>query len=709
MGRPAAERRFWRLQNPAGGELEITPSSLPLMNRPLIPTAFFGLLCLLAPAAQARVDRVEILSRTDVLDGKPFGDAGPYEKIIGKVYFKVRPRSAHNRVLVDLDKAPRNAAGEVEFSADVYILRPKDPARARGSLLLEIPNRGSKGIIRLFQGAKGSLDPTTEEEFGDGFLLRRGVTLVWIGWQFDVRDEAGLMRLTAPIARGAGGKSITGLLRSDFVVTEKVDQHPLGHLITGSIGGTEYAVADSADPVNVLTVRDSPMAHRRSIPRDQWQFARIADGKIEPDSRSLVLQGGFQPGKIYEVVYRVKDPVVAGLGLAAVRDLASYFKHDTNAVAPAARVYALGISQSGRFLRHFLMQGFNADESGRRAFDGMLIHVAGAGVGSFNHRFAQPSRDAQPTSALFYPTDLFPFADTPQKDPKSGRRSGLLDRARAEGVLPKIFYTNTSYEYWSRAASLIHTSPDGTRDLPSLDDVRVYFLAGLQHFSGPFPPSRGTNPSLLARFPQNPNPMRWYWRALLVNLDEWVANGVTPPPSCHPRLDDGTLVARERLAFPRIPDAAPPERLQLAPRLDFGSQWPPGIITREPPRVGESFPVFLPQVDADGNDRGGVRLPQLVVPLATYTGWNFRDAAAGMPGERISFLGSYFPFAKTKREREQSGDPRLSIEERYRSREDYLERFSAAAAKLRDGRFLLPEDVEPMIRRGGEEWDEVMK
>lgn len=679
------------------------------MNRSLALSTFLGLLGFLAPCAQAEVDRVEITSRADVLDGKPFGHAGAYEKIVGKVYFKVRPRDAANRAIVDLDKAPRNAEGQVEFSSDLYILRPKDPARARGSLLLEIPNRGSKGIIRLFQGGKPTLDSTTEEEFGDSFLLRRGVTVVWIGWQFDVRNETGLMRLTAPVARGAGGKSITGLLRSDFVVSAKLDQHPLGHAITGTIGGAEYPVSNPGDPVNVLTVRDAPLAPRQVIPRNQWQFARLADGKIQPDSRSIVLQGGFQPGKIYEVVYRVNDPVVSGLGFAAVRDLASYFKHDVAAVAPADRVYALGISQSGRFLRHFLAQGFNADEAGRRAYDGMLIHVAGAGIGSFNHRFAQPSRDAQPTTALFYPTDLFPFADTPQRDPKSGRRAGLLDRARAARVVPRIFYTNTSYEYWSRAASLIHTSPDGARDLPPLEDVRIYFLTGLQHFTGPFPPSRGNNPALLARFLQNPNPVRWYWRALFVNLDAWVKDNVMPPASIFPRLDQGTLVARERLAFPKIPDAAPPQRMQAAPRLDFGPQWAQGIISREPPRVGESFPVFLPQVDPDGNDRGGVRLPQLVVPLATYTGWNFRDSAAGMPGERVSFLGSYFPFAKTKRDREQSGDPRLSIEERYRSREDYLERFSAAAATLRDDRFLLPEDVEPLVRRGAEEWDEVMK
>ena len=679
------------------------------MKRPINPAVLLALFCLLVPATQARVDHVEILSRSGLLDGKPFGDAGPYEKIIGKVYFKVRPQDLHNRIIVDLDKAPRNAAGEVEFSSDLYILRPKDPARARGSLLVEIPNRGSKGIIRLFQGGKSTLDPTTEEEFGDGFLLRRGVTLVWIGWQFDVRDEAGLMRLTAPIARGPGGSSITGLLRSDFVVTEKLDQHPLGHLINGSIGGTEYAVSDPDDSVNVLTVRDAPMASRQTIPRDQWQFARLVDGKSVPDARSLVLQGGFQPGKIYEVVYRVKDPVVAGLGLAAVRDLASYCKHDTSSVAPAVRVYALGISQSGRFLRHFLRQGFNADESGRRAYDGMLIHVAGAGVGSFNHRFAQPSRDAQPTAALFYPTDLFPFADTPQREPKTGRRAGLLDRARADRVLPKIFYTNTSYEYWSRAASLLHTSPDGRRDLPLLGNVRVYFLAGLQHYSGPFPPSRGTNPVLIAKYPQNPNPMRWYWRALFVNLDEWVKDGVKPPPSVYPRFEGGTLVAREQLAFPKLTEIAPPERMQAAPRLDFGPQWPEGIITREPPEVGETFPVFLPQVDADGNDRGGVRLPSLVVPVATYTGWNFREPAAGLPGERISFLGSYLPFAKTKADREKSGDPRLSIEERYRSRDDYLERYSAAAVKLRDERFLLPEDVAAVVRHGGEEWDEAIK
>ncbi|MBA2339890.1 MAG: hypothetical protein H0V88_05815, partial [Pyrinomonadaceae bacterium] len=465
----------------------------------LFAALFFFIIA--APVVEARVDRVVIESRADVLGGKSFGLAGTYEKIRGRIYFKIQPQNEHNRIIVDLDKAPRNRDGEVEFSADFYILKPKDANRGNGSLLMEIPNRGGKGILRLINRANGSSDPTTEAEYGDGFLLRQGLTLVWIGWQFDVRDEAGLMRLYAPIARD-GAKPITGLVRSDFVVSEKTYEHPLGHVITGQIGGTEYAVSDANSPSNVLTVRDAPLSERRRIPRSEWAFARHnADGKVIPNNRFISLKTGFEPGRIYEVVYLAQDPVVVGLGLAAVRDAASYFKRDPQAVASAKRAYALGISQSGRFLRHFLYQGFNADEEGRQAFDGMFIHVAGAGIGSFNHRFAQPSRDAQPTTALFYPTDLFPFADTPQTDPATHQTAGLLDRAKRENVLPKIFYTNTSYEYWSRAASLIHTTPDGQRDVPLMDNTRVYFLTGLQHFSGPFPPTRSTNPALLGQHP----------------------------------------------------------------------------------------------------------------------------------------------------------------------------------------------------------------
>jgi hypothetical protein len=725
------------------------------MRHLLIAVALFGV----ALTAEARVERVEISSRSDVLEAKPFGDAGAYEKIVGKVHFKVKPGDAANRLIVDLGKAPRDQNGEVAFASDFYVLRPKDAARSSGAVLLEVPNRGGKGILAVMHGGKGSRDPTTEEEFGDGFLFRRGVTVAWLGWQWDAREEANTVRLYSPRARelngvsksekqrrtsgglqvrganaasdaeiashrdaatgAASSKAITGLVRADFTVNERQEEHPLGHMISGNIGGTEYAAADPEHPANVLTVRDAPMAAREIVARRDWQFVPGGEvkGEAARELRAIRLKGGFEPGKIYEVVYRAQDPAIAGLGFAAVRDFASYLKREGNELAPAAqRVHALGISQSGRFLRHFLLEGFNADEAGRRAIDGMFIHVAGAGIGSFNHRFAQPSRDAQPTTALFYPTDLFPFTDAPQKEPETGKQAGLLDRARAAKVAPKIFHTNTSYEYWSRAGSLIHTSPDGKRDLAPVENARIYYLAGLQHFSRAFPPEAESEPSLAAQHLPNPNPVRWFWRGLYVAMDEWVREGKSPPESRYPKIADGTLVRREALKFPEIAvfrtvkemsmrsRARPPERVHDALRLDFGPQWKNRIITKQPPAVGKPFPALVPQVNEDGNEIAGLRLPQLEVPLATYTGWNLRDPKIGMPNERVSFLGSFFPLPKTKADAEAAGDPRKAIAERYPSREEYVTRFREAANRLADDRFLLKEDVEAITQRGGEEW-----
>ena len=712
------------------------------MTRSYVVLIAIALLAYPRPA-QAGVRRVEISSRADVLEGREFDEGGAYEKVVGKVHFAVKPDDAPNKLIADIEKAPRNAAGEVEFSADFYVLRPKDAARARGAVLLEVPNRGGKGILAIMQGGKGSRDPTTEEEFGDGFLFRRGAVVAWLGWQWDVREEANMLRLYAPTAVPDDGnpepraptskeasiskpqRPITGLVRADFSVTERVDEHPLGHMISGNIGGTEYACSDPEDTANVLTVRDSPFAERRKIPRADWSFTE--------DRRGVRLKDGFEPGKIYEVVYRAQDPVIAGLGFAAVRDFASYLKQEKNELAPAAqRVLAAGISQSGRFLRHFLYEGFNADEAGKRAIDGMFIHVAGAGIGSFNHRFAQPSRDAQPTTALFYPTDLFPFTDDLQTDRETGRSAGLLDRLRirsggdggaasrkaqlASGrtFLPKIFHTNTSYEYWSRAGSLIHTSPDGKRDVRPLENARIYHLAGLQHFSRAFPPTPDPEPSLAAQYLPNPNPVRWFWRALFVAMDDWVRDGKEPPESRYPKFADGTLVRREAIKWPKIPSGstsaiALPERVHDALRLDFGPQWKNRIITKQPPDVGKPFPALVPQVNEDGNEVAGVRLPQLEVPLATYTGWNLRDPKIGMPNERVSFLGSFFPLPKTKAGAETADDPRKPIAERYQSREDYLSKFRGAATKLADERFLLHEDVDALVARGGEEWDFVMK
>ena len=650
-----------------------------------------------APLA-ARVVRVDVQSRTDVLDGKTFGSAGAYERITGRVYFSVPIANVHNHGIVDLDHAVNLQNGEVAFSANFIVVRPKDAKKGNGTMLMEIPNRGHSGLISLVDGGDWNL----ADDAGDGWLLRNGYTIATIGWQWDA-PGANAMVLSAPIAKDHG-KTIMGLVRGDLMPSQRMVEIPLGHLIVGHIGGTEYAAAAPDDPRDVLTVRDSREGERTVIPRAQWQFAHSVNGKLVPSDRFIHLDGGFRPGKLYEYVYVAADPVVAGLGFAAVRDFASYAKHAPNAVAPAARVYGEGISQDGRFLRDFLYEGFNADEQGRMALDGVLAHVAGAGRGSFNYRFAQPSRDAEPTSSVFYPTDIFPFTDLPEHDPVTGEIGGLLDQAMAEHVVPKIFFSNTSFEYWGRVASLIHTSADGKRDVRISDTVRIYHFTGLQHFSGPFPPRKGVG-ELMGQEPQSPLPVRFFWRAMITNMDAWVRKNTPPPPSSYPKIADGTLVPLSAYAFPRIPGVNLPQEANQAYRLDFGSEWTRGILTIQPPRVGKPYPVLVPQVDGDGNERDGVRLPEITVPLATYASWNLRDPSIGAPDQRVSFELSYIPFARTAAERIARGDPRRSIAERYAGREDYMGRYAEAVDRLVAERWILAEDREALLELGAREWE----
>jgi Alpha/beta hydrolase domain len=651
---------------------------------------------------QARVTRIEVESRTDVLHGKSFGDAGSYERLSGQIYYSVRVDNPHNTRIVDLAHAVNLRRGEVEFSANFVAFRPKDPRKGNGSLLLEVPNRGRPHIIALVDGG----DEELRGDVGDAWLLRKGYTIVSVGWQWDAPGPDDL-RLDAPIAR-EGDRPISGLLRGDFMLAQEADGVPLGHLLRGRVGGTEYPVANPDDPRNVLTVRDSRDAKRTVIPRSQWQFADMADGKVVPSDRHIRLNGGFRAGKIYEYVYVVTDPVIAGLGFAAIRDFASYAKRAPNAVLRAMRVYGEGISQNGRFLRDFLYEGFNADEEGKSALDGVLAHVAGAGRGSFNYRFAQPSRDAEPTSSLFFPTDIFPFTDLPQTDPVTGERAGLLDRAVTDKVVPKIFFSNTSYEYWGRAAALIHMDADGKQDVPISDNVRIYHFTGLQHFSGPSPPRKGAG-DLLGQQDESPLPIRFFWRAMIASMDAWVRSDTAPPRSSYPRIDNGTLVPLRDYGFPPIRDVNRPDEASDAERLDFGPRWQQGILSLQPPKVGKSFPVLVPQVDDDGNERDGVRLPEMVVPLGTYTGWNLRDPSIGAPEQRVSFEASYIPFARTRKERREAGDPRKSIEERYGSREDYLDRFSHALDDLIEQRWILPEDRDALMARGRQDWDDATR
>jgi hypothetical protein len=674
---------------------------LPRMNTTLRVVVFLLLVSLVA-RLDARVTRVEITSRADVLSGKPFGDAGAYERISGRMYFSLPVSNPHNRHIVDLDKAVNLKDSEVEFSADFVAIRPKQGGQGNGSILLEVPNRGRPRITGLVDGG----DWDVARDAGDGWLLRSGFTIVSLGWQWDAAGS-GALRLYAPIAKEKG-QTITGLLRGDLMPARAMQEIPLGHLILGNIGGEEYPVANPDDPRNALTVRESRNAQRRLIPRSEWQFARTIDGKLTASDRHIHLRGGFQPGKIYEYVYVVADPVVAGAGFAVIRDFASYAKHAPDAIAPGARVYGEGISQNGRFLRDFLYQGFNADEQGRIALDGVLAHVAGAGRGDFNYRFAQPSRDAQPTSSVFFPTDIFPFTDLPETNPVTGETGGLLDRAVAEKVVPKIFFSNTSYEYWGRAAALIHTTADGKHDASISPNVRIYHFTGLQHFSGPFPPAKGSD-DLLGQQPQSPLPIRYFWRAMIANMDAWVRSNTAPPESHYPRISDGTLVPFEKYALPAIPGVNRPHEANEGTRLDFGPNWRDGILRLQPPIVGKPFPVLIPQVDADGNERDGVRLPAITVPLATYTAWNLRDPSIGAPDQRASFEASYIRFPKTAAEGQITHDPRKSIAERYASRDEYLQRYARALDELVKQHWILDEDRAQLLDRGEQEWEEATK
>jgi hypothetical protein len=662
------------------------PTMVSMLKRAWILSAC---LPVLLPAALVRI---EVSERSDVLDGKAFATAGPYERIAGKAYFAVDPNLAANKIITDIAKAPRNEEGLVEFSADFYCLKPRDPRHGNHAVLFEVSNRGGKGMLGTFDMG-GSDDPRSQQDFGDGFLLEQGYTLVWLGWEFDVPPGPNLVRLYAPVAKG-----LTGLVRSEIIVDHREIRQSLGDR-----NQLAYPVLNPDDPRLTLTIRDHPDGPRRAVARDAWHI----EGGMH-----IAMPVGFEPGKIYELVYTSKDPPIVGLGPAAVRDLISFFKYGIPADTILGdhhdfikRAYGFGVSQSGRFLRTFVYYGFNQDEQGRRVFDGMMAHVAGAGRGSFNHRFAQPSRDGHPLLNTFYPTDIFPFTDLPETDPDTGITDGLFSHTTPPAAAPKIFYTNTSYEYYGRSASLIHTTIDGAGDAPLALTTRIYFLAGCQHGPSVFPPNRGEAQNLA-----NPNNYLWTLRALLVALDRWVADGQEPPPSRYPKMADGSLAALQAVQFPKLPGVKFPARIQQAWHVDYGEEFrSAGIVTIEPPKVGRPFPMRLPQVDADGNEKAGIRMPATAVPLATYTGWNLRSAEIGAPNEMDSMMGSFIPFARTRAERMKSGDPRLSVEERYAGKQEYLDKVQAASRGLVKDGYLLERDVALVVERASAEWDLVTK
>jgi hypothetical protein len=645
------------------------------------------LLCVSLFPVQARVLKLRIERREPVLNAKPFAPAGAYEKLTGKIDFALDPTLTQNSGIIDLALAPRNSRGEVEFSADFYLLKPIDPARGNGRLLYEVGNRGGKSLLRTFQKATTPADdPKTESDFGDGLLMRQGYTLLWMGWQWDVPN--GKMRMDMPLATDHGAP-ITGLLRGNFILDQRSPTAPLADR-----NHRAYPIADLNSPDAFMTVRDAVATPAQRIPRNQWHFV---------DDNNVALDGGFEPGRIYDVVYRAKDPRVTGTDFSGTRDLISFLKHatDGNPIPTLKYAYGWGVSQSGRFLRDFLYQGFNEDEQGRIVFDGVIDEVGGAGRGSFNHRFAQASRDAEQFFNFLYPVDMFPFTDSEETDPQTHQTGSLLARAEARHVAPKLFHILSNSEYFNRAGSLVHTDPTGTHDIAPPASSRIYTIASGPHFFGPFPPSHAPNLAA-ALSPLNRGPIV---RALLAAMDAWVTENELPPPSQVPQIKDGTLTPPEKAGWPRIPGVLFPPPTLIAYRLDFGPKWQQGIVDFEPPHIGKPYPTLVPAVDKDGIAIAGIHLPAVSVPIATYTGWNYRAKGTGAEAQFNGEAGSIFPFPKTRKERESTGDSRLSIEERYQSRDEYIGKVAQAALTLVNQRYLLPQDVPDMIDFAAKQYD----
>jgi hypothetical protein len=641
-------------------------------------------LCLVSGAVEARVVRLRIDRREVLLEGRAFGLAGPYEKLSGQVDFALDPDLAANRMVVDLPLAPRNENGEVEFHADFYLLKPVDPARGNGVLFYEAGNRGTKRILPVFQSASPSQDPETAADIGNGSLMFQGFSLLWMGWQWDVPQ--GRMRMEMPVAT-RGGEPIRGLVRGNFIGERGA---------TASLadrGHRAYPVLDPEGSEHQMTVRARPFDSPEPIPRERFRF-------VGPST--VALDSGFEPGLIYDVVYKSENPRVVGTGLAGTRDLLSFFKHERGEENPLPGVrWAIGwgISQTGRFLRHFVYQGFNADESGRKVFDGVIDQVGGAGRGSFNHRFGQASRDALQHFNILYPVDMFPFTDGNEVDPETGLEDGLLRRAAESGTVPKFFHILTNSEYFNRAGALTTTDPAGVRDAAIPETSRVYFIAGAPHIVGAFPPAPNPDPAFVGRAPMNPLRYETVVRALFRAMVLWVADGTPPPESAYPSIAEGTLARPEAASWPAIPGFDIPREPQTPHRLDFGPDWERGIVAYEPPRVGKPFVVLVPTVGEDGNDRGGIRLPEIEVPLATHTGWSYRHPSIGAPDRLSSEIGSYLPFTRTREDRERASDPRSSVEERYPSEMAYIGAITDSALRLVQKRYLLVEDLPEIVSR----------
>lgn len=626
---------------------------------------------------EIRIDSVQTFA-----EGRAFGNVGAYERLKGVARGTLDPQNPQNSCIVDLDKAPRNAEGLVEYEIDVELLRPADPSRASGVVLYEVTNRGNKLLGRLNnvfpanpQNPVELNDPTLAAHAGTGFLFERGLTLVWSGWDPTVVNRAAQLTARFPLALEQGNAMVRRI-REEFQTGRRI--------ATADTIALTYPAASLDKQKATLMMRRREGDPRIEIPRDAWEFV---DAK-----RVRLLPEGTAPTSltIYEFWYEATEPRVAGIAFAAVRDLVSFLRHSPTSPLAASKprhALAFGISQSGRFLRHFLDLHMNRDLEGRKVFDGVHAHTGGDGKTFANHSFAEPNRTTAQHIDHLYPEAWFPFAAATTTDPFSGQTGSLL---RDDGTDPLLIQTNTSAEYWEKGASLLTIDGRGKADLMLPETTRAYLIAGTQH-AGVLPTApRGPNANAINWQSQMPA-----LRALIVALEDWVVRGVAPPASRVPSIRDGTAVDRASVRFPAAPDFAHPKvegETRTTP-IDWVN--PPGSPGHDNDRPAGVYTTLVSAVDADGNEVAGIRLPPVAVPIATYTGWNvFRD----LPDEFADREGSRVPFANTKAERMAGGDERPAIQERYRSLDDYVARVKACGEQLVAERLLLPADAEAYVQ-----------
>ena len=618
--------------------------------------------------SRAEVVRFEVLQSVPAYEGRAFGSTGPYVRITARATIAVDPADPRNAVIADIDKAPRNAAGRVEATADVVLLRPADPARGNGTLLVDVPNRGRKLAPQLFDDAAqpGANNADRSADAGLGFVQGEGFSMAWVGWQADIPSQPNQLALAAPVLRG-----VTGNARDEFL---------FDHTRSPATATLSWPIADPASLA--VTVRAKWDAVRE---KPAGLSIRATGAQTVEITRPA---SGFDAAALYEVTYAARDPAVLGLGFAATRDVVSFLRRDTSAANPLAangrstvqRAIGFGVSQSGRFLRDYLYLGFNEDLAGGLIFEGLMPHVAGARRMAVNLRFGQPGRNARHPQDPAWQADLFPFTYQTLSDPLSGRRDGLMQRCRLSATCPRVIQTDSEHEWWASRASLLVTDLAGNHlELPP--DVRAYMIAGTPHFAEASDVMRRAPTMAL---PVNPMHAGAPMRALLVAMQAWISSGVEPPASRVPMRAHGTLVSAASALVNDIPP------LPYAAIHTGASFTDPTVF---PPKELGRYPVFVPRADADGMAIAGIRMLPIAVPRASYTGWNPRPEGYGK-GTLFPLQGAVVPFAATRAEREAARDPRASLAERYPDDAAYLQAVRAAAAQMVAERLLLPQDAQ---------------